>query len=61
MTEWFAIQTIMDTRTVTAVKVMKELGFNQYNPIMTQEQSVLTKLDTFFKTEDKLFQHNVLG
>ena len=51
----------MDTRTVTAVKAMKELGFNQYNPIMTQEQSVLTKLDTFFKTEYKLFQHNVLG
>ena len=28
---------------------------------MTQEQSVLTKLDTFFKTVHKLFQHNVLG
>ena len=28
---------------------------------MTQEQSVLTKLDTFFKKEDKLFQHSVLG
>ena len=28
---------------------------------MTQEQSVLTKLDTYFKTEDKLYQHYVLG
>ena len=28
---------------------------------MTQEQSVLTKLDTYFKTEDKIFQHYVLG
>ena len=27
---------------------------------MRQEQSVLTKLDAFFKTEDKLFQHIVL-
>ena len=28
---------------------------------MTQEQSILTKLDTYFKTEDKLFQHTVIG
>ena len=28
---------------------------------MTQEQSVLTKLEPYFKTEDKLFQHSVLG
>ena len=28
---------------------------------MTREQSILTKLDTYFKTEDKLFQHYVLG
>ena len=28
---------------------------------MTQEQSVLTNPDTFFKTEDKLFQRSVLG
>ena len=27
---------------------------------MTQEQSVLTKLDTYFKTEEKIFQHYVL-
>ena len=28
---------------------------------MTQEQSVLTKLDTYFKTEGKIFQHYALG
>ena len=28
---------------------------------MTQEQSVLTKLDTSFKTEEKIFQNYVLG
>ena len=28
---------------------------------MTQEQSVLTKLDSNFKTEEKIFQHYVLG
>ena len=33
----------------------------KHDPIMTQEQSVLTKLDIYFKTEDKLFQHSVLG
>ena len=33
----------------------------KHDPIMTQEQSVLTKLDIYFKTEDKLFQHSLLG
>ena len=28
---------------------------------MIQEQSVLTKLDTYFKTKGKIFQHYVLG
>ena len=28
---------------------------------MTQEQSVSTKFDIYFNTEDKLFQHSVLG
>ena len=61
MIKWFAIQLIMDTKTVAAVKFRKKLGFYQYDPISTQEQSVLTKLDTYFKTEEKLFQHYVLG
>ena len=59
--EDLGIQVIMDCRTVQATKFRKELGFNQHDPIMTQEQSVLTKLDTYFKTEEKIFQHYVLG
>ena len=51
----------MDCRTVQAVNFRKRLGFTQYDVIMTQEQSVLTKLDTYFKTEGKIFQHYVLG
>ena len=35
----------MDCRTVQAVKFRKKLGLNQHSPIMTHEQSVLTKLD----------------
>ena len=59
--EDIGIQVIMDCRTVQAVKFREELGFNQHDPITTQEQSVLTKLDTYFKTEEKIFQHYVLG
>ena len=59
--EDLGIKVIMDCRTVQAVKFRKELGFNQHDPTMTQEQSVLTKLDTYFKTEEKIFQHYVLG
>ena len=51
----------MNCRTVAAVEFRKRLGFNRYDPIMTQEQLILTKLDTYFKTEDRLFQHSVLG
>ena len=59
--EDFGIQIRMDCRTTPAVDFERRLEFKQYDSIMTEEQSVLTKLDTFFKTEDKLFQHNVLG
>ena len=45
--EEFGIQTIMDCRTAPAVDFKRRLGVKQYDPIMTQEQSVLTKLDTF--------------
>ena len=58
--EDLGIQVIMDCRKVQAVKFRKELGFNQHDPIMTQEQSVLIKLDTYFKTEEKIFQYYVL-
>ena len=57
----FGIQIIMDSRATPAVDFKMRLGFKQCDPIMTQERSVLTKLDTFLKTEDKLFQHSVLG
>ena len=59
--EDLGIQVIMDCRTVQAVNFRKELGFNQQDPIMTQEQSVLTKSDTYFKTQEKIFQYYVLG
>ena len=59
--ENFAVQIIMDCRTIPAVKFRNRLGFNQHDPIMTQEQLMLTKLDKYFKTENKLFQHYVLG
>ena len=55
------IKVILDCRTVQVVKFRKELGFNQHDPIITQGQLVLTKLDTYFKTEEKIFQHYVLG
>ena len=53
--EDLALQLIMDSRVVSAVGFRNRLGFNQHDPIMTQEQAVLTKLDKFFKTEDKMF------
>ena len=59
--EDLGIQVIMDCRTVQAGKFKRELGFNQHDPIMRQEESVLTKLDTYFKTEEKIFQHYILG
>ena len=59
--EDFGTQIIMDCRTIPVVKFRQRLGFNQYDVIMTQKQSVLTRLNKFFKTEDKIFQHYVLG
>ena len=59
--EDFGIQVILDCRATPAVNIKRRLGFKQHDPTMTQEESVLTKLDTYFKTEDKLFQHSVLG
>ena len=51
----------MDCIATPAVDFSKILGLKMQDPIMTQEQSVLTKLDTYFKTEDKFYQHYVLG
>ena len=57
----FAVQIIMDCRTVSAVIFKSRLGFKQQDPIMTQEQSVLTKLREAFSTEEIIFQHCALG
>ena len=61
MKEEFAIQIIMDCRAAPAVYFKIKLGFNQYDPIMTQEQSVLSKIKTIFSAEEILLQHNVIG
>ena len=39
--EDFAVQIIMDCRTTPAVNFKNRLEFNQHDPIMTQEQSIL--------------------
>ena len=51
----------MDYRRIPAVSFKHRLRFNQQDPIMTQEQSVLTKIKTAFLTEEIIFQHSVLG
>ena len=58
--EDFGIQIIMDCRTKPSVKFKTRLGFNQQDPIMTQEQSVLTKIKSAFSTEEIIYQHSVL-
>ena len=50
----------MDCRTTPAVNFKSKLGLNQYDPIMTQEQSVLSKIKTIFSAESIIFQHSVL-
>ena len=42
--EDFAIQIIMDCRTTPAVNFRTRLGLIQHDPIMTQEQSILSKM-----------------
>ena len=59
--EDFAMQIIMDCRTTPAVNFKAKLGFNQHDPIMTQEQSILSKVVTLFAAEKIILQHNVLG
>ena len=41
----------MDCRTTPAVNFKTRLGFNKYDPVMTQEQSVLSKIKTLFSAE----------
>ena len=42
--EDFAMQIIMDCRTTPAVHFKTKLGFRQPDPIITEEQSILSKL-----------------
>ena len=51
----------MDYTTTSAVSFKTRLGFNQHDPIMTQEQSILSKIVTVFAVEETILQHNVLG
>ena len=58
--ENFTKQIIMDCRTTAAVNFKTRLGFSQHDPIMTQEQSVLSKIVKVFAAEEIIMQHNVL-
>ena len=49
----------MDWRKTSAVHFKTRLGFNQHDPIMTQEQSILSKIVTVFA--EIILQHNILG
>ena len=51
----------MDSRTVSSVEFKSILGFKNQDPIMTQEQSILTKISKAYSTEEIRFQHFVLG
>ena len=51
----------MDCRTVSSVEFKSRLAFKNQDPIMTQEQSVLTKIKEIFSTEEISFQHCALG
>ena len=45
----------MDCRATPAV------GFNNHDPIMTQEQSILSKIVTLVAAEEIILQYNLLG
>ena len=49
--EKIVIKVIMDCRTTTSVEFRTRIGFNQHDPIMTKEQSVLTKIMRVFSNE----------
>ena len=59
--ENFAKQIIMDCKTTSTVNFRTRLGFNQHDPIMTQEQSILSKIVTANAAEEIILLHNVLG
>ena len=54
--ESLAVQIIIDCRTTPAVKFRTKSGLRQHDPILTQEQSVLTKIVTVFAAEETIVQ-----
>ena len=50
----------MDCRTTPAINVKTRLGFSQHDPIITQEQSILSETMTVFAAEEIMLQYNVL-
>ena len=59
--ESLVVQIIMDCKTTPAVNSSTKLGFRQHDAIMTQEQSILSKIMTIFQAEEIMLQYNVLG
>ena len=59
--EYLAIHLIMDTRTISSIDFKNKLGFNSQDPIMTQEQSIWTKIKDSFSTKEIIFQNFALG
>ena len=59
--ESLAVQIIMDFKATPAVNSSTKLGFRQHDAIMTQEQSILSKIMTIFQAEEIMLQYNVLG
>ena len=51
----------MDCRITPAINFRTRLRFNQHDPIMTQEQSILSKIGTIFAAEEIIRKRNVLG
>ena len=49
----------MDCRTTPAVNFKTRLEYSE--PILTQEQSILSKIVTLFAAEEIILQHSVLG
>ena len=60
MKENLVVHLIMDCRTIKSVAFKIKLAFNQQDPFMYQEQSILTKIRSIFPTEKIIFQYPVL-
>ena len=58
--EDLVIHLIMYSRRISSIEFKNKLGFKNKDPIMTQEQSILTKIKETFPTEEIIFQHFVL-